>query len=125
MAFHLGLHRLPKYPFWGFVIQRVKRILFRTCDKQLEGPEKTSHFSADRPLSELKPQNVPGERSCIGMFIFSNHTSFNPFHSGYWYMGTPANGDDPDEMPHNAAFHQGLHCLQRLKQYSGRTHIIL
>ena len=20
-------------------------------------------------------------------------------------------GEDPDEMPHNAAFHQGLHCL--------------
>ena len=28
-------------------------------------------------------------------------------------MGTLANSDDPDEMPHNAAFHQGLHCLLR------------
>ena len=26
-------------------------------------------------------------------------------------MGTLANTEDPDEMPHNAAFHQGLHCL--------------
>ena len=26
-------------------------------------------------------------------------------------MGTMANSEDPDEMPHNAAFHQGLHCL--------------
>ena len=26
-------------------------------------------------------------------------------------MGTLANSDDPDEIPHNAAFHQGLHCL--------------
>ena len=25
-------------------------------------------------------------------------------------MGTFANCEDPDEMPHNAAFHQGLHC---------------
>ena len=25
-------------------------------------------------------------------------------------MGTLANSDDPDEMQHNAAFHQGLHC---------------
>ena len=24
-----------------------------------------------------------------------------------------ANGADPDEMPHNAAFHQGLHCLPK------------
>ena len=24
-----------------------------------------------------------------------------------------ANSEDPNEMPHNAAFHQGLHCLLR------------
>ena len=24
-----------------------------------------------------------------------------------------ANSEDPDEMLHKAAFHQGLHCLQR------------
>ena len=24
-----------------------------------------------------------------------------------------ANSEDPDEMPHNAAFHQGPHCLLR------------
>ena len=34
-------------------------------------------------------------------------------------MGTLANSEDPDEMQHNAAFHQGLHCLIRLKQPSG------
>ena len=34
-------------------------------------------------------------------------------------MGTLANGEDPDEMQHNATFHQGLHCLLRLKQHSG------
>ena len=26
------------------------------------------------------------------------------------------NREDPDEMPHNAAFHQGLHCLLRQNQ---------
>ena len=26
-------------------------------------------------------------------------------------MGTFTNSEDPDEMPHNVAFHQGLHCL--------------
>ena len=25
--------------------------------------------------------------------------------------GTFSNSEDPDEMPHKAAFHQGLHCL--------------
>ena len=25
------------------------------------------------------------------------------------------NSEDPDELPHNAAFHQGLHYLLRLK----------
>ena len=30
-------------------------------------------------------------------------------------MSTLANSEDPDKMPHNAAFHQGLHCLLRLK----------
>ena len=33
-------------------------------------------------------------------------------------MGTLANSEDPDEMQHNAAFHQGLHCLLRRKQFS-------
>ena len=34
-------------------------------------------------------------------------------------MGTLANSEDPDEMQHYAAFHQGLHYLLRLKQPSG------
>ena len=33
-------------------------------------------------------------------------------------MGTLANSEDLDEMQHNAAFHQGLHCLLCLKQCS-------
>ena len=28
-------------------------------------------------------------------------------------MDILANSEDPDEMQHNAAFHQGLHCLLR------------
>ena len=27
-----------------------------------------------------------------------------------------ANSEYPDEMPHDAAFHQGIHCLLRQKQ---------
>ena len=33
-------------------------------------------------------------------------------------MGTLANSEDPDEMQHYAAFHQGLHCLLRQNQSS-------
>ena len=33
--------------------------------------------------------------------------------------GTLANSEDPDEMPHDAAFHQGLLCLLRENQSSG------
>ena len=33
-------------------------------------------------------------------------------------MGTLGNSEDPDEMPHYATFHQGLHYLLRLKQSS-------
>ena len=29
-----------------------------------------------------------------------------------------ANSEDPDEIPHNAAFHQGLHSLLRQEQSS-------
>ena len=35
-------------------------------------------------------------------------------------MGTLANSEDLDEMQHNAAFHQGLHCLLRFRQPSER-----
>ena len=33
-------------------------------------------------------------------------------------MGTLANSEDPDEMPHNVAFHQDLHCLLRQNRSS-------
>ena len=34
-------------------------------------------------------------------------------------MGPLANSNDPDEMQHDAAFHQDLHCLLKSKQPSG------
>ena len=43
----------------------------------------------------------------------------NPLYTGKSLMGTLANSEDQDEMQHNAAFHQGLHCLGCLKQPSG------
>ena len=35
-------------------------------------------------------------------------------------MGTLANSEDPDEMQHDAAFHQVLHYLLRLNKPSGK-----
>ena len=34
-------------------------------------------------------------------------------------MGTLANSEEPDKMQHDAAFHQDLQCLLRLKRLSG------
>ena len=36
-----------------------------------------------------------------------------------------ANSEDPDEMPYNAAFHQGLRCLLRQKKTILRRNTIL
>ena len=38
-------------------------------------------------------------------------------------MHTLANNDDPDEMPHDAAFHQGLHGLLRYKRSSEKYNL--
>ena len=38
-------------------------------------------------------------------------------------MGTLANSDSPDEIQHNAAFHQSLHCLLRLNNIHWQKHI--
>ena len=40
-------------------------------------------------------------------------------------MGNLANSEDPDEMQQNAAFHQGLHCLLRLKNKLQRKNYII
>ena len=35
----------------------------------------------------------------------------NSLYIGNPLTGTFTNSEDPDEMPHHAAFHLGLHCL--------------
>ena len=42
------------------------------------------------------------------------NVNINPLNTG-----NLANSEDPDEMQHNAAFHQGLHCFLRSKQPTG------
>ena len=48
------------------------------------------------------------------MFIFLLTFSKQiPSYTGNPQMGTSTNSEDPDEMPHHVAFHQGLHYLLR------------
>ena len=44
---------------------------------------------------------------------------FNPLYTGNPLRGTLVKSADLDEMQHYAAFHQGLHCLLRLKHAPG------
>ena len=37
--------------------------------------------------------------------------TLSTLYTGDFQMSSFANSEDPDEMTHNAAFHQGLHCL--------------
>ena len=38
--------------------------------------------------------------------------------NSFQLLSTFANNKDPDEIPHNGAFDQGLHCLLRQKRSS-------
>ena len=40
-------------------------------------------------------------------------------------MGTLANIEDPDEMLHNAAFHQGIHCSLKQKRSSEKKYSLI
>ena len=64
------------------------------------------HSDLPVPGPKTKPQSG---NSSLYFFLF------NPLCTGNPKKGTLANTEDPDEMQHNAAFHQGLHGLQRLK----------
>ena len=53
----------------------------------------------------------------------SEHFGFNlNLDTGKQVYRTLANSEDQDEMPHSAAFHQGLHCLLKIKTiFRGRN----
>ena len=56
----------------------------------------------------------------IGLIYYSQIVSLlNPLYTGNPLKSTLENSEDSDEMQHNAAFHQGLHCLLRSKQILG------
>ena len=45
----------------------------------------------------------------------------NLLYTGNSYIGHLVNSEDPDEIPHNADFHQGLYCLLRYKRSSDKN----
>ena len=47
--------------------------------------------------------------------IFDGTLKVNPLNSGNPLMSDFANSKDHDEMQHNAAFHQSLHCFKGKK----------
>ena len=49
----------------------------------------------------------------------------SPLKTGNPYTGTLAKSEKPNEMPHKAAFQQGLHCLLRQIRSSIKMIIIL
>ena len=46
-------------------------------------------------------------------FAYQGVAGYN-FKIQFCFFFVLANSVDPDEMPHHAAFHQGLHCLPKL-----------
>ena len=63
--------------------------------------------------------NYEGLPEIIQSKCSMHKVTFNPLYTGNPLKGTLINSEDPDEMPHIAAFHLGLHCLFRKKQSSG------
>ena len=52
-----------------------------------------------------------------------NNLKFDPLKTGNPLMGTFANNEDLDKMSHDAAFHQGLHYLQRQANLQRKKYI--
>ena len=50
---------------------------------------------------------------------------FNPINSIESLICSMANSEDPDEMLHNAAFHQGLNCLYDKNNLQKKKYIVL
>ena len=58
------------------------------------------------------------------MFIYIVHPSFDHNSTSKFIWVLFANSEDSDEMLHNMAFHQGLHCLPRQNSSTQKeTHI--
>ena len=48
---------------------------------------------------------------CVCLELTNYVTFLNPLYTGHPKRCTSAHNADPDQMPHNVASDQGLHCL--------------
>ena len=55
------------------------------------------------------------------MLILAFVFNINPLKTGRTHPDILKISEDPDEMPHIAAFHLGLHCLLRQNRLSGKN----
>ena len=78
---------------------------------------KSKKDSKDQESIQSSTTPVPGyqmESNNITINITNRSQEVSPFHSGDHKAAMNmyfAKSEDPDERQHNAAFHQGLHCL--------------
>ena len=87
------------------------------------GPDKAAQdfILGCKFLSEscyLSPDILCGVHHGLWHAWQTTYKVFNPLKTRNPKTGTLANSEDPDEMLHNAVFHQRLHCLLRQNQSS-------
>ena len=69
-------------------------------------------------------RDITGLSNSVDYEICHKKVVIDPFRTGNPETGALENNEDLDEMPHCAAFHQGLHCLLRLKQSSEKRNTL-
>ena len=60
----------------------------------------------------------------LEVFLLCTHSIYFDKKERKKIRSTFANSEDPDEMQHNASFHQGLHCLYMKKDLQTREYNI-
>ena len=71
-------------------------------------------YTSDGPLYILRGHTITGYNFQKNIVSISLKISF-----------VLANSADPDEMPHDAAFHLGLHCLPNYPFMEGLTDLMI
>ena len=74
---------------------------------------KVTSVGPRRPMRTGVPSERKAREGKVETRGSGSTLSANPLYTGNPYMDTLANCEDPDEMPQDVAFHQGLPCLLR------------
>ena len=85
----------------------------------------TYHYTPSRPLYQILLPIANKQMLFSRARGLNVGLSFNPLNSGNTFTNNMANSEDPDEMLHAAAFHQGSSLFAHIKtSASDRKHII-